>query len=173
MGRDKADVEVSGVTMLDRVTSTLALVADRVVVLGGTHPDRETWPDRSEIAGPLAGLTTALVRMSEDRLLLIAVDNLFVRESTLRRLITVESGLPVVPVDAEGVRQVTCAIYPRAIARAAIEEAEAGGSIQTLLDRVSFLPITPDIWETWDEDGRSWYSVDTPKALETGLARYG
>lgn len=173
MGRDKADVEISGVTLLDRVTSTLALVADRVIVLGGSHPGHETWPDRSETAGPLAGLATALGKMSEDRVLLIAVDNAFVRETTLRRLISIESDLPVVPVDVEGVRQVTCAIYPRTIADAAVEEAETGGSIQTLLDLVSFLPVTPDIWETWDEDGRSWYSVDTPKALETGLARYG
>ncbi len=173
MGKDKAGVEISGVTLLDRVASTMALVADRVVVLGGAHPGHETWPDRSEIAGPLAGLATALGRMSEDRVLLVAVDNAFVRDTTLRQLIAIESDLPVVPVDIEGVRQVTSAIYPRTIADAAIEEADMGGSVQTLLDRVSFLPVTPDVWETWGEDGRSWYSVDTPKALEKGLAKYG
>ncbi len=173
MGRDKAAIEISGVTLLDRVTSRLASVVERVVVLGGAHPGHETWPDRSEIAGPLAGLATALERMSEDRVLLLAVDNAFVRETTLRHLISIESDLPVVPVDTEGVRQVTCAIYPKTIAVAAVEEADVGGSIQTLLDRVSFLPVTPEVWEIWDEDGRSWYSVDTPKALETGLARYG
>ncbi len=173
MGTDKAGVEISGVTLLDRVASTVALVADRVVVLGGVHPGHDTWPDRSEIAGPLAGLATALGRMSEDRVLLVAVDNAFVRDTTLRQLIAIESDLPVVPVDIEGVRQVTCAIYPRTIADAAIEEADMGGSVQTLLDRVSFLPVTPDVWETWGEDGRSWYSVDTPKALEKGLAKYG
>jgi len=173
MGRDKSGVEIAGVTLLDRVTSTLSPVADRVVVLGGVHPGHETWADRSEIGGPLAGLATALERMSEDRVLVVAVDNAFVQETTLRRLIAIEADLPVVPVDTEGVRQVTCAIYPRTIAQTAVEEAATGGSVQTLLDRVSFLPITPEVWETWGEDGRSWFSVDTPKALEAGLARFG
>ena len=35
MGTDKADVEISGSTLLDRVTSAVAEVTDRVVVLGG------------------------------------------------------------------------------------------------------------------------------------------
>jgi hypothetical protein len=48
-----------------------------------------------------------------------------------------------------------------------------GGSIQTLLDRVSFLPVTPDRWEEWGEDGRSWFSADTPNALDEGQKRYG
>jgi molybdopterin-guanine dinucleotide biosynthesis protein A len=111
--------------------------------------------------------------MTEDRALVVAVDNAFVSPETLRRLVSIESDLPVVPVDDEGVRQVTCAVFPKQIAGQAVEEAEAGGSIQTLLDRVSFLPVTPDLWRQWHEDGRSWYSVDTPEALESGLERFG
>jgi molybdopterin-guanine dinucleotide biosynthesis protein A len=111
--------------------------------------------------------------MDEDRALIVAVDNVFVRPETLTHLASIDSDLPVVPVDRDGVRQVTCAIYPRQIADLAREESEAGGSIQTLLDRVSFLPVTPDEWEMWGEDGRSWYSADTPAALEEGQRRFG
>jgi molybdopterin-guanine dinucleotide biosynthesis protein A len=117
-------------------------------------------------------VATALGRMTEDRALIVAVDNAFVRAETLTRLAALESALPVVPVDDDGVRQVTCAIYPKTIADVAIEEAEGGGSIQTLLDRVSFLPVTPEIWTGWGEDGRSWFSVDTPGDIETGLDRF-
>jgi len=78
----------------------------------------------------------------------------------------------VVPVDDVGVRQVTCAVYPKAIADAAIEEAEADGSIQSLLDRVSFEAVIPEIWVLWGEDGRSWFSVDTHAALEEGIRRF-
>jgi len=85
----------------------------------------------------------------------------------------IDSDLPVVPIDDEGIRQVTCAVFPRQIAAQAMEEAEDGGSVQTLLDRVSFLPVTPDRWGEWSEDGRSWYSVDTAEALEQGLERFG
>jgi hypothetical protein len=64
-------------------------------------------------------------------------------------------------------------VYPRELAGLAREEAETGGSIQTLLDRVSFFPVTPDRWEEWGEDGRSWFSADTPDALEEGQRRFG
>jgi molybdopterin-guanine dinucleotide biosynthesis protein A len=111
--------------------------------------------------------------MTEDRALVVAVDNAFVRPETLRRLVSIDSDLPVVPVDDEGMRQVTCAVFPKQIAVQAVEEAEAGGSVQTLLDRVSFLPVTPDQWGKWGEDGRSWFSVDTPQTLEQGLERFG
>jgi molybdopterin-guanine dinucleotide biosynthesis protein A len=173
MGKDKATAEVSGTAFLDRVAQAVALAADRVVVLGGEREGYENWPDLASWSGPLTGIATALNQMEEDRALVVAVDNVFVRGETLAHLASIESALPVVPVDSDGVRQVTCAVYPREIAGPAREEAEMGGSIQTLLDRVSFLPVTPDQWEQWGEDGRSWFSADTPDALDEGQRRYG
>jgi molybdopterin-guanine dinucleotide biosynthesis protein A len=173
MGTDKAAIEISGASLLARVTGAVGQVTSKVVVLGGAREGYESWPDQTPIPGPLAGLATALLRMTEDRALLVAVDNAFVSADTLLRLVAIESGLPVVPVDRAGVRQVTCAVYPKGIAAAALEEAQSGGSIQTLLDRVSFLPVTPDSWSEWGEDGRSWFSVDTPGDIETGRLRFG
>jgi molybdopterin-guanine dinucleotide biosynthesis protein A len=172
MGTDKAAMEISGEPLLARVAGALRRVTPRVVVLGGVREGYESWPDQTAIPGPLSGVATALTRMTEDRALIVAVDNAFVRSETLSHLAAVESGLPVVPVDHDGVRQVTCAIYPRGIAKSALEEVEGGGSIQTLLDRVSFLPVTPDVWEGWGEDGRSWFSVDTPDDVLIGLGRF-
>ena len=173
MGKDKADVEVSGVSFLDRVAASLGEATDHVVVLGAERAGFETWPDEVSGPGPLSGVATALSRMEEERALVVAVDNVFVRAETLTRLAGIVSDLPVVPVDRAGVRQVTCAVYPRQVAGIAREEAESGGSIQTLLDRVSFLPVTPDEWQEWGEDGRSWFSADTPHALDEGLRRFG
>jgi molybdopterin-guanine dinucleotide biosynthesis protein A len=173
MGTDKAALEVHGVSFLDRVASAVGQVTSRVVVLGGERPGYESWPDETSVSGPLAGVATALNRMTEECALVLAVDNPFVDVETLRRMTGIESDLPVVPVDHDGVRQVTCAIYPKAIAPQAMEEAVGGGSIQTLLDRVSFHPVTPDVWESWGEDGRSWYSVDSPESLGAGLRQFG
>lgn len=64
----------------------------------------------------------------------------------------------------------TCARYPKGIAPVAVEE--GGGSIQTFAGRVAFEPVTPEVWGTWGEDGRSWFSVDTPEALREGTARF-
>ncbi len=172
MGSDKAEVVIEGQTMLQRVSSTLREFLPHVVVLGAERAGFECWPDAIPARGPLAGIVTALSLMEDDRVLIVAVDQPFVRAQTLERLSELESRIPVVPVDGEGVRQVTCALYPKAIAEAAIEEAEADGSIQSLLDRVSFLAVTPELWAPWGEDGRSWFSVDTPQALEDGLRRF-
>ncbi|MGA8038741.1 MAG: molybdenum cofactor guanylyltransferase [Acidimicrobiia bacterium] len=173
MGTDKANVEVDGSTMLSRVIDAVSEVAAHVVVLGGERDGQECWADITPVPGPLAGVATALNRMSEDRVLVVAVDNPFVTASTLAQLAEMSARLPIVPVDDAGVRQVTCAVYPKSVASIALEEAESGGSIQTLLDRVSFQPVTPDVWRSWGEDGRSWYSVDTPASLRAGLEMYG
>ena len=172
MGADKALTPIAGLTMLDRVAAAMGEVGDRLVVVGGDYPGYECWPDELDAHGPLAGIATALDRTTTDRVLAVAVDNAFVRPLTLDRLSKIRSELPVVPVDEHGVRQVTCAAYPRSIAPVALDEAAAGGSIQSLLDRTSFLPVTPDEWSGWGEDGRSWFSVDSPEAIATGVARY-
>ena len=172
MGTDKAEVLVDGETMLDRVARAMREVTDRVVLLGSDRQGWECWPDSVHAEGPLAGIVTALNRMTSTQALVVAVDQPFVDVVTLQRLVAVQSDLPVVPVDEEGVRQVTCALYPRGIALEAHQEAGLGGSIQMLLDRVSFRPVTPDVWRGWGEDGRSWFSVDTPEDLAEGLARF-
>ncbi|MGH3649105.1 MAG: molybdenum cofactor guanylyltransferase, partial [Acidimicrobiia bacterium] len=172
MGRDKADVVVAGRPMLDLVASALSVIADHIVLLGPDRHGWECWPDSVHAQGPLAGIATALARTTFDRVALVAVDHPFVRPGFLQMIIGIESDLPVVPVDETGVRQVTCAIYPRSIADAADDEARTGGSIQTLLDRVSFRPVAPGEWRSWGEDGRSWFSVDSEEALALGEAAY-
>ena len=172
MGRDKADVLVGDLTMLEMVAAAMRPVSDRIVLLGPDREGWETWPDSIHANGPLAGITTALIRSDSDHILVVAVDHPFVRGETLAKLLQGAGDIPVVPVDDHGVPQVTCAVYPKAISQVAVEEAELGGSIQSLLDRVSFEAIAPDVWKSWGDDGRSWFSVDSPQALTEALDRY-
>jgi molybdopterin-guanine dinucleotide biosynthesis protein A len=173
MGVDKADVLIGEKTMLELVGQALGPVTDRMVLLGPDRPGWECWPDSVHAAGPLAGIATALGRSTDDQVLVVAVDHPFAREDTLAGMAAMAGDIPVVPVDRDGVRQVTFAVYPRQVTAPAIEEAASGGSIQSLLDRVSFRAVTPDEWSAWGEDGRSWFSVDDPSGVEEGLARFG
>ncbi len=172
MGRDKADVPVFGKPMLDRVATALETVADRVVLLGPEREGWECWPDSVHAQGPLAGIATVLSRTEADRVTVVAVDHPFVTPSLLRHLVAIDADIPVVPVDETGTRQVTCAIYPAAVGDAAVDEARSGGSIQTLLDRISFRPVTPEEWMAWGEDGRSWFSVDDEQSRADAEARF-
>ena len=178
MGVDKATVKIEGRSMLDRVAASLEVVTDRLVVAGRSEPvsGLTGLPDPAPgRAGPLAGLTAALREAGAagaEAVILVAVDQPFVRPETLARLIDGYAGQAVVPV-AGGVRQVTCAVYPGNWEAEAMTELGAGGSIQSLLDRMPYTEVAPDEWAAWGEDGRSWFSVDDSAALGIALGRYG
>lgn len=180
MGRDKALVEVAGVPMVRRVGAALEQVVDRLCVAGRRDPiaEYEAIPDPvAGRPGPLAGLAAATKRSfrhdgPEAVTATVAVDHPFVRSETVRQLLALFEGRAVVPVDA-GVRQVTCGIYPVTWWTAARDELEAGGSLQTLLDRMPHREVGPPEWAAWGEDGRSWFSVDDEAALAAGLALFG
>ncbi len=165
MGRDKALVPVGGLPMVVRVAAALREAAGEVVVVGreGTLAGLPCLPDGSPgRRGPLAGLATALDAAAGRPVLLVAVDQPLASPATLRALAArVPAGRAAVPL-AGGSRQVTCARYPAEWAGEAHRELGAGGSIQSLLDRLDFDGIGEDEWREWDEDGRSWLSVDTP-----------
>lgn len=173
MGVDKATFAVGGRPMLDWVREALDRACERVVIAGRDEaPDGvEAIPDEGDgPQGPLAGLVAILSRFRGEPLTVVAVDQPWVRTETLVHLGDLTGDLAVVPVEG-GVRQTTCAVYPPGVAEAARGELEAGGSLQSLLDVVAFTPVVD--WQTWGEDGRSWFSVDTAQAAEEGLARFG
>jgi molybdopterin-guanine dinucleotide biosynthesis protein A len=176
MGVDKAQVTVGSRTMLEHVAEALRAVTDAVVLAGGATPvpDMQIVSDPPGFThqGPLAGLASAAAALRDSLLVVVAVDQPWVQADTLRRLIETGGHLPVVPVE-DGVRQTTCAVYPAAALDGANDELSGGGSIQSLLDRVSFTPVIDETWAGWGEDGRSWFSVDTAADIARGLERYG
>lgn len=176
MGADKASVEVAGRQMSAWVIEALEEVCDTVIVAGraeGLGPIRGLADPVPERLGPLSGLVAALESSGSAPILLVATDQPWVRRETLMGICSALDELPVVPIDEDGARQTTCAVYPPGVLPVALDELLAGGSIQSVLDRTAFDPVEEDTWRAWGEDGRSWYSVDTPEALAEGLARFG
>ena len=173
MGADKAQVTIEGKTLLERAADAAASVGDVVVVGGAPNPYARHVPDlRTGRMGPLAGLEAALTHGAGHDIILIGVDQPFVRPDTLHQL-TRLAGDAVVPID-NGWEQVTCALY-RAPCLPAVAAALDRGedlAIITILDHVETTRVEPGEWRGWGEDGRSWYSVDTPEALASGIERY-
>lgn len=173
MGVDKATYAVAGRPMIDWVVDALSRACHRVVVAGRYEAPAglEAIPDEGDgPQGPLAGLVSCLRHFPNESLIVVAVDQPWLRTDTVKRLGELAGDLPVVPVEG-GVRQTTCALYPPGVADAGETELKTGGSLQSLLDVVAFAPVVD--WHEWGEDGRSWFSVDTPQAAEEGLARFG
>jgi molybdopterin-guanine dinucleotide biosynthesis protein A len=163
MGRDKALVKVAGLPMIEWVVNALDRVCDDVVLAGRSEGwgGRHGLVDPAGLGGPLAGLVAAL--QLESDVLVVAVDQPWVRVDTLAAMAAMEG--TAVPVSG-GVRQVTCARYSATITVAA-------RSIQEMLDQTPYRSIEEEEWRSWNEDGRSWFSVDDERALEEGMRRFG
>ena len=161
MGRDKATVELAGAPLIAWVTGALETVCSEVVISGRNWEGRRRLDDHPDFKGPLAGLAAAL-EMGDD-VLLVAVDQPWLRPATVQGLAAqVGTGVPV----DEGVPQVTCARFDRAV-----DLSINDGSLQSIVRPQDHIAL--DAWSRWGEDGRSWFSVDTPADLEAGLGLYG
>lgn len=169
MGQDKASSMLHDRPLWEWVRRASA--NHPTLFVGGDLPGTTTIGDAPG-HGPLAGLAAALA-VGAHGVLLVAVDQPWLRPATVDALIQRFTGsTPVVPVD-QGTRQVTCAVYPANLATTAARFALDGRALQALLDDVAVDEIGEEQWRGWGEDGRSWFGTDTPEALATGLRRYG
>jgi molybdopterin-guanine dinucleotide biosynthesis protein A len=175
MGTDKALVELDGRPLISHVAAALEAAGCRVTVIGrsdrpgGLHSVPDSPAGRR---GPVAGLATALRLAAGAPVVLVAVDQPFLQSQTIRHLLEVADGDAVVPVD-RGKLQPTCAVYwPNC--SAIVDDLLTGEDdppLHAVLDRVPLHEIGADIWHEWDEDGSSWWSVNTPEDLATAEAR--
>lgn len=172
MGSDKASFELSGRPMVEWVADAMR-VFDRVVMVGRRRglAGLDAIPDlQSGARGPLSGLQTAL-EVFRSPLVVVAVDQPLVRPETLLRLAELaEANETAVCID--GRPQVTCAAYSSSCLDEATRRLRAGGALQHLLDRVPWTGVPRDVWLSWGEDGRSWFSMDTPDSVIEAEQRF-
>ncbi len=174
MGFDKAHAVIGASTMLEIVLDTAAAIGEPVVVGRTSAPQGvPASPDlRPGSRGPLTGLETALKLHQGRDIVLIAVDHPFLRADTIERLLEI-GGDAVVPVH-DGWQQVTCAVYRPEFVEAATAVLDAGcRSIIEALNRADTSLVEEETWRAWGEDGRSWFSVDSPDRIGEGLRRFG
>ena len=172
MGADKARFEVAGRSMAEWVADAMDIF-DTVVMVGRRKglAGLDAIPDlRSGVGGPLSGLYTALAAFHRP-LVVTAVDQPLVRADTLTRLAELAAGdETVVCVDEKP--QVTCAAYASTCLDEATRQVRTGGSIQQMLRSVPWTRIEREVWSSWGEDGRSWYSMDMPGAVIAAEQRF-
>ena len=66
----------------------------------------------------------------------------------------------------------TCAAYGTTCLDEANRQLRTGGSIQHMLRSVPWTRVEHEVWSSWGEDGRSWFSMDTPDALIAAEHRF-
>ena len=169
-------VEVGGRPVVEWVAAAVQPVTTDVLIVGrsGVLAGIACVPDdRPSRRGPLAGLATALRLADDGPVVMVAVDQPWVRAETLQGLLELAGPLHAVVPTADGARQVTCAVYPGSWADRVASEDAAGGTVQTVLDHLPYRSVEDAEWQSWGEDGRSWFSVDTEDSLREGIKLYG
>ena len=163
--------------MVTLVAEALEAAECRVTVIGrDDHPaGLHSVPDSpTGRRGPVAGLATALRTAGGAPVVLVGVDQPFLRPETIRGLLAVADGDAVVPVSA-GRRQPTCAVYWPNCA-AIVEDLLTGEEdppLLAVLDRVPVHEVPRATWEQWGEDTSSWWSINTPEDLAEARERFG
>lgn len=172
MGTDKAHTRLNGRTLIDWVFTALSQVVPEVIVVGRqTAGGLPSVPDAFPGGrGPGAGVATGLMEGKGRSILVVGVDQPWVRPATLAALLDIRPR-PATPVD--GHFQVTCATYPPRSLPVLEEAARTEGSLQPTIPLLGGTPVPPEQWKGWGEDGRSWFSVNVPEDLLEGLRRYG
>ena len=101
----------------------------------------------------------------------VAVDQPLVRSETLERLAEqAVSNQTAVCIDERP--QVTCAAYSPDCFDEADRVLRSGGSIQEMLRSVPWTRVDREVWSSWGEDGRSWFSMDSPDAIVAAERRF-
>lgn len=172
MGRDKAMILLDGRTLLDWVAAAVSQVVSEAIVVGrqeaaGLRAIPDALPGGR---GPSAGIVTGLTAAGGGPILVVGVDQPWVRPATLAALLGVRPQ-PAIPM--EGQYQVTCATYPAASLSLLTAIAQDQRSLQPEAPLLGGTVVSPERWRSWGEDGRSWFSVDSPEDLQEGLRRYG
>ncbi|MDE0231673.1 MAG: molybdenum cofactor guanylyltransferase [bacterium] len=172
MGRDKAMTLLDGRTLLDWVSAALSLVVSEVIVVGREEAGSlRAIPDALPGGrGPSAGIVTGLRAAGGGPIVVLGVDQPWVRPATLAALLGVRPQ-PAIPMD--GQYQVTCATYPAKSLCLLTAIARDQRSLQPQAPLLEGTVVLPERWRSWGEDGRSWFSVDSPDDLQEGLRRYG
>lgn len=186
--QDKALAKLNETPMLRVVVERLAGVLDSVVVScrSEQRPEFEAVLDGCEVrvsfavdptpdGGPLVGLRHALERVSGEYTAVVACDMPLVDPAFVEYLFSRADGRDgAVPVDRDGTRQPTQAVYRTAAAQTACTAALEAG-VGRLTDAVSRLDAV-ELSYTEVADQTSWHSftdVNTPAAYDRVSDRLG
>jgi molybdopterin-guanine dinucleotide biosynthesis protein A len=171
-GRDKGQLLVDGLPIIDRQVDLLQRVAGEIVIVGA-HPDRaprqgvRNCEDLIAGVGPIGGLFTALAVASNERVLAIACDLPFLEAALLERLVELTDSAEAAWVRTSGGVEPLVACYRRNV-RDRVREAIDAGRLK-LADLASVLDVTelggPEL-ARYGDPARLLMNVNTPDDYE-------
>ncbi|MCX6023428.1 MAG: molybdenum cofactor guanylyltransferase [Chloroflexi bacterium] len=175
LGRDKALLELGGLTLLERAIATLGSLADEVIVIGpegraSFAAGARVVPDAYPTAGPLGGIATALEAATTDRVLIVACDMPFLSPDLLIYLRDLAPDADLTIPRANGQTEQMHAIYSRACLPSIHAQIATGDlKIDRFFSHVQVRYVEDAELRTIDPALRSFFNINTLADLELAM----
>jgi molybdenum cofactor guanylyltransferase len=170
MGRDKATIEIGGITLADRTGALLVATATLALEVGpgvsGLESVREDPPGQGPLAAILAGREALLERglSAKSSCIIVSCDLPTLSASVLQQLALSAGDRSVLPV-IDGVAQPLCARWSAAdLDAAALAFAAGERSLRRLPERSTATLLDES---AWGNEAPNLRDVDTPEDLES------
>ncbi len=175
MGMDKALIRLDGETLLTRVVSRVAVLAEEVLVVGRESLDpalpARAVPDCRPGAGSLGGIYTALRAARSARCLVVGCDMPFLNRRLLSYLIDLSAAYDLVIPRLDQLLEPLHAVYTKACLEPIADLLDQGNlRILDFFDRVHVRYVERAEVTVFDPHLLSFFNVNTPEQLQQALA---
>ena len=171
MGRDKSALVLGGVSVLERIGSSMAPLVTRIRVIGNRVTESAGYvvqPDLRPGLGPLSGIHAALATTESSSVLVVACDLPFVTTELLAGLIELlEDGTEAVVPRVSGRAVPVCALYRRACLERLHARLDRGElKAHQFVASLATTYVDDDMLERLDPRGICLKNINTPEDLE-------
>jgi len=170
-GSNKALVEVDGVRLIDRVAGVMNSIFHRVVLITNT-PDEFAYlqlpmvEDLIKGLGPMGGIYTGLMTMSDEAGFIVACDMPFLSGRLIRHLVEVRVDFDAVVPHMDWMLEPLHALYSRKclpVIQEAIEQNQH--QIAKCFARMRVRYVDEEELRLWDQGLRSLFNINKPEDL--------
>jgi molybdopterin-guanine dinucleotide biosynthesis protein A len=178
MGRDKAWLEIDGLSMIERVIAALAPVTTSLAIIANTDDYNRlglpVFRDTNKGIGPLEAIRTALANSDEERVALVGCDLPFVTAELFSFLLDCSGDYQaVVPLGNDNRLEPLCAIYSTGALQAVVDLIESGErKVSPLFDRISTKLIPFREINHLPRSEFFFENINTPEQYARALARF-
>ncbi|MDE0469936.1 MAG: molybdenum cofactor guanylyltransferase [Candidatus Poribacteria bacterium] len=184
MGQNKALIQLGDDSLIEHVIRRMHLVVDELLLI--TNSPAEYAPlnvpmygDIIPDTGALGGIYTGLTYASYDAVLCVGCDNPFLVPNLLTYLVSVldeyDAVMPYTYQENPARRseedqiilQTLCAAYTKRclpIIELMLQESEL--RVHALAERAYVQRVSPEVWQTFDSEGMSFFNINTPEDFE-------
>ncbi len=170
-GSNKALVEIEGVRLIERVVGVMKSIFHRVILLTNT-PEEYAYlrlpmvEDLIKGLGPMGGIYTGLMTMSDETGFLVACDMPFLSGKLIRHMVEVRDDFDTVVPRMDWMLEPLHALYSKKcipVIREAIEERQY--QIAKCFARMRVRYMDEEEIRLWDQDLRSLFNINKPQDL--------